>query len=79
MGMHVAQRSSHFLPSQISLWCDNISAISLALNSIFHGRTKHVEADYHYVREKVLLKLMAVHYVNTHDQITDIFTKGLHP
>ncbi|KAB2607265.1 hypothetical protein D8674_006982 [Pyrus ussuriensis x Pyrus communis] len=34
------------------LWCDNQSAISLAKNPLFHARTKHVELDYHYIREK---------------------------
>eukprot|EP00268_Persea_americana_P025822 TRINITY_DN25195_c0_g2_i1.p1 TRINITY_DN25195_c0_g2~~TRINITY_DN25195_c0_g2_i1.p1 ORF type:complete len:278 (+),score=33.22 TRINITY_DN25195_c0_g2_i1:2074-2907(+) len=68
-----------FLPSRLILWCDNISASSLAANPVFHARTKHVEADYHFVREKVLQKTMEVRYVNTQDQLADIFTKGLHP
>ncbi|CAN6680123.1 unnamed protein product [Malus baccata var. baccata] len=36
------------------LWCENVSAISLASNPVFHARTKHVEIDYHYIRELVL-------------------------
>ncbi|XP_048425193.1 uncharacterized mitochondrial protein AtMg00810-like [Pyrus x bretschneideri] len=48
----------HFpLPTLPTLWCDNISAISLAFNPIFHARTKHVEIDYHYIRELVLANL----------------------
>ncbi|BBG92535.1 hypothetical protein Prudu_000297 [Prunus dulcis] len=45
-----------------TIWCDNISSIALASNPVFHSRTKHLEVDYHYVREKV---------------IADLFTKGL--
>lgn len=67
------------LPNQPSRWCDNISAVSLASNPVSHARTKHVEVDYHFVREKVLLKTMGVRYVNTQYQIADIFTRGLHP
>ncbi|KAK2967198.1 hypothetical protein RJ640_022454 [Escallonia rubra] len=38
----------------ISLYCDNLSAIRLAENPVFHARTKHVEVHYHFTREKVL-------------------------
>jgi hypothetical protein len=37
------------------LWCDNIGAIALASNPIYHARTKHIEVDYHFIREKILL------------------------
>ncbi|KAA3471521.1 Copia protein [Gossypium australe] len=36
------------------LFCDNMSAMRLAENPIFHARTKHVEVHYHFIREKVL-------------------------
>lgn len=53
-----------FLLSKIlTLWCDNLSAISLASNHVCHARTKHVEIDYHYLRELVLANLIKVRYV----------------
>ncbi|KAM1195833.1 hypothetical protein ACFX2J_022268 [Malus domestica] len=61
----------------LKVHCDNINAISLASNLVFHARTRHVEVDYHYVREKVVLNKLKVLYLSTHDQIVDIFTKGL--
>lgn len=34
-----------------TLYCDNIYAIVLTVNSVFHARTKHIAVDYHFVRE----------------------------
>ncbi|XP_056160962.1 uncharacterized mitochondrial protein AtMg00810-like [Syzygium oleosum] len=59
------------------LWCDNISAIYLTGNPIFHARTKHVEIDYHFVRERIAKNQLHVQYISTTDQPADIFTKGL--
>ncbi|KAM1673156.1 hypothetical protein ACFXTN_037971 [Malus domestica] len=59
------------------IFCDNQSAIALAKNPVFHARTKHVEIDYHYIREKVLHDHISIHHVPTLFQIADIFTKSL--
>jgi hypothetical protein len=62
-----------------TIWCDNVSALALALASIpvYHARTKHIEIDYYFVREKVLHQDIILKFISTHDQIADIFTKGL--
>ena len=57
------------------LWCDNISALALASNPVF--RTKHIEVDYHFVREKVLNHDILIKFISTSNQVADIFTKGL--
>ncbi|GKC75299.1 gag/pol polyprotein [Tanacetum coccineum] len=59
------------------LWCDNLGVTYLSANLIFHARTKHVEIDYHFVREKVAQGDLRVQHISTHDQIADIFTKPL--
>ncbi|GJU61792.1 putative RNA-directed DNA polymerase, partial [Tanacetum coccineum] len=59
------------------LWCDNLGATYLSANPIFHARTKHVEIDYHFVREKVAQGDLRVQHISTPDQIADIFTKPL--
>jgi hypothetical protein len=59
------------------LWCDNVSALAIASIPVFHARTKHIEVDFHFVRERVLRKDLIVKFVSTIDQLADIFTKSL--
>uniref|UniRef100_A0A2N9HE74 Integrase catalytic domain-containing protein n=1 Tax=Fagus sylvatica TaxID=28930 RepID=A0A2N9HE74_FAGSY len=66
-----------YLPDPPTLWCDNISALAIASNPVFHARTKHIEVDFHFVRERVLRKDLLVKFVSTVDQLADIFTKSL--
>jgi hypothetical protein len=65
------------LTSTPILWCDNIGALALASNLVFHARTKHIEIDYHFIREKILNKDIQAKYISTANQVADIFTKGL--
>jgi hypothetical protein len=59
------------------LWCDNLGATFLSTNPVFHARTKHIEIDFHFVREQVADKKLAIKFVACKDQVTDGFTKAL--
>lgn len=59
------------------IYCDNISAVYLSANPVQHKRTKHIEIDLHFVRERVQLGNVKVLHVPTSSQFADIFTKGL--
>ena len=50
----------------------------MASNPVFHARTKHIELDYHFVREKVALGSHRVCYIPSVDQPADLLTKPLH-
>ena len=49
----------------ISLYCNNMSAIRLAENPVFHARTKNVEVHYHFIREKVLQEEIELKHIGT--------------
>ncbi|KAL6334456.1 hypothetical protein AAG906_015649 [Vitis piasezkii] len=60
-----------------TLWCDNVGAIYLCSNPVFHARTKHIKLDYHFIREQVQQRNIQVRFISSDDQITDILTKPL--
>jgi hypothetical protein len=64
-------------PSVASLWCDNLGATYLSANPMFHARMKHIEVDYHFVRERVARKQLKIRFISTNDQAADGFTKAL--
>ncbi|RVX02467.1 Dynamin-like protein ARC5 [Vitis vinifera] len=62
---------------QIKLVCDNQVALHIASNPVFYERTKHIEVDCHFIREKIASGCVATSFVNSNDQLADIFTKSL--
>jgi hypothetical protein len=62
-------------PPHAKVCVDNMGAKYLAFSPIFHGRMKHIEVGYHFVRERVAKRLLEVDYVPTRDQTADEFTK----
>lgn len=62
----------------LKLYCDNKTAINMALNSIQHERSKHVEIDRHFIREKVEERTICLIHLLTTLQVADVLTKGFH-
>jgi len=61
----------------ITLKIDNKSAISLAKNPISHGRSKHIETRFHFIREKLTNGMIELHYCPTELQLACGFTKAV--
>ena len=68
-------RVTHLQP--VTLHCDNQSALHIARNPVFHERTKHVDIDCHFTREKVMEGLIQLSYLPTQSQLADVLTKIL--
>ena len=65
------------IPTATLVYCDNVSAVYLFGNPVNHKRTKHIEMNIHFVREKFKRGDVRILHVPSHYQIADIFTKGL--
>lgn len=61
------------------LWCDNQSAITVLRNSTHHGRTKHIDVIFYFIRGLVTDRVISVHHCSTNDQLAYLFNKPLSP
>ncbi|KAK2991196.1 hypothetical protein RJ640_027168 [Escallonia rubra] len=67
-----------FPPSaSMKLMCDNKTAISIAKNPVHHDRTKHIEIDRHFIKEKIEQGVIEVDYTPTRQQAADVLTKAI--
>ena len=61
----------------MKLYCDNKATINIAHNLVQHDRTKHVEVDRHFIKEKLSSGAICIPFVKTGDQVADVLTKGI--
>ncbi|CAD6268843.1 unnamed protein product [Miscanthus lutarioriparius] len=64
-------------PKAVTLFVDNNSAIALMKNPVFHGRSKHIDLKYHFIRECIERGQIVVKRVGTEEQKADVLTKSM--
>jgi len=64
-------------PKRVTLYVDNKSAIQLMKNPVFHGRSKHIDIKFHYIRECVERDQIEVKWIGTLEQRADPLTKAM--
>ncbi|TID30419.1 hypothetical protein CANINC_000997 [Pichia inconspicua] len=56
---------------------DNQGAIALASHPSNHGRTKHIDIKYHFIRDHVAKKDCVINSIRTDEMVADVLTKNL--
>lgn len=60
-----------------TLFCDNSSTIKLSKNPVMHGRSKHIDVRFHFLRDLTKERIVELIYCGTRDQVADVITKPL--
>ncbi|KAL0461125.1 UNVERIFIED_CONTAM: Retrovirus-related Pol polyprotein from transposon TNT 1-94 [Sesamum latifolium] len=70
-------RISMHINDVVVIYCDNTTTIAYAKDPKYHGRTKHIDTRYHFIRDSIAQGEVILRHIPTNDMIADPFTKPL--
>lgn len=73
----VLDKLGHIQSKSTTVFCDNRSAIKLSKNPVMHGRSKHIDVRFHFLRELTKDGTLNLLHCNTQEQVADVMTKPL--
>ncbi|GKE63553.1 hypothetical protein Tco_1513920, partial [Tanacetum coccineum] len=76
-GCQDTRRNYGFQFNKIPLYSDNKSAIALCCNNVQHSKAKHIDVEYHFIKEQVENGILELYFLRIEYQLADIFTKPL--
>ena len=61
----------------MTLYCDNMAALAYANDLKYHGKTKHIQIRYHFVRDMITQNEVVLKHISTNEMVADPFTKPI--
>ena len=68
-----------FISQKKHVYCDNVSAIKLSRNPVLHGRSKHIDVRFHFLRDLCKNGVIELVFCKSEDQTADLLTNPLKP
>lgn len=73
----ILEKLGHSQSGSTTMFCDNSSTIKLSKNPVLHGRCKHIDVRFHFLRDLTKEGAVELVYCGTHEQVADVMTKPL--
>ena len=73
----VLEKIGHSQSKCTTIMCDNSSMIKLSKNPVMHGRSKHIDVRFHFLKDLTKEEVVKLVHCGTNDQVVDILTKPL--
>ena len=61
----------------VTLYCDNMATMAYAMHPKYHGKTKHIQIRYHFIRDMIMENEVVLKHISTNEMVADSFTKPI--